>query len=109
MSEVFLANGGDFESVRHMYDADLVEINGAPDNVLVLLFDKDWKPVFTYEYAKYSIVADYDIDDTFSYLNVYVNNYSENLEDFITSGDYKSALLDNDYVYHQEVKQYNGK
>jgi hypothetical protein len=40
---------------------------------------------------------------------VYVNNYSENLENFITSGDYKSALLDNDYVYHQEVKQYNGK
>lgn len=109
MSEVFLANGGDFESVRHMYDADLVEIEGAPDNVLVLLFDKDWKPVFTYEYAKYSIVADYDIDDTFSYLNVYVNNYSENLENFITSGDYKSALLDTGYVYHQEVKQYNGK
>jgi hypothetical protein len=109
MSEIFLSDNGNFEDVKALYKDELINVSGASDSLLLLLFDKDWKPVYTYEEAKYSIVADFSKDETFSYLNVYVNDYNDSLEYFITSGDYKAALLDTDYIYHQEVKNYNGK
>lgn len=107
MSEVFLANDGDFAKVKELY-SDVLEDKG---ECIVILFDKDWTPITDSENttALYSVVADYANDGSFSYLNVYVNGYSESLEYFITSGDYKSALLDTDYIYHQEVKKYNGQ
>jgi hypothetical protein len=109
MSEVFLSGNGDFGNVINLYTENRIDISGVPDNMLVLLFNKDWEPVNSEDNAKYSIVADYSKDNSFSYLDVYVNGYSQHLEYFITSGDYKSALLDTDYIYHQEVKKYNGK
>lgn len=109
MSEVFLSDNGNFDSVKDLYSSQLVEVPGAPDNIILLLFDKSWIPVNDYEDAEYSIVADYSDDGTFSYLNVYVNGYSDALEYLMTSesDEYKSALLDTDYIYHQEVKNYN--
>jgi hypothetical protein len=109
MSEVFLSTNGDFDSVKDLYNGQLIDIADAPDNVLLLLFDKDWNPVSSFDTAKYSIVADYSNDGTFSYLNVYINDYIDTLEYLITSSesDYKSALLCTDYIYHQEVKKYN--
>jgi hypothetical protein len=108
MSEVFLSDNGNFEDVKYLYKEQAVYISGAPDNIILLLFDKDWNPVSTCDDAKYSIVADYTNDITFSYIDVYVNGYVGQLEYFITSGDYKSALLCTDCIYHQEVKNYNG-
>jgi hypothetical protein len=80
-----------------------------PDNVMLLLFDNNWEATEDFDTAKYSVVADYNSDDTFSYLNVYINDYNQNLITYLTNGDYQSALVDNDYIYHQEVKKYNGK
>jgi hypothetical protein len=109
MSEVFLSDNGNFESVKALYSGQLVDVPNAPDNLILLLFDKDWNSVASFEEAQYSIVADYSDDGTFSYLNVYVNDYSDILEYLATSAEaeYKSALLDADYIYHQEVKNYN--
>jgi hypothetical protein len=109
MSEVFLSDNGNFDNVINLYSEQLVDVAGAPDNLLLLLFDKNWVPVTEFDNAEYSIVVDYSNDGTFSYLNVYVNDYLGTLEYLITSpeSEYKSALLDTDYIYHQEVKNYN--
>jgi hypothetical protein len=109
MSEVFLSGNGNFDNVKDLYSGQLVEVSGAPDNLVLLLFDKNWVPVNSFDNADYSIVADYSYDGTFSYLNVYVNGCPDTLEYLITSSEaeYRSALLDTDYIYHQEVKNYN--
>jgi hypothetical protein len=109
MSEVFLSNGGNFEDVKAMYNGQLSTTTDMPDNVILLIFDNDWEYTDDFDTAKYSVVADYTKDDTFSYLNIYVNEYNQNLGTFLTSGDYKSSLIDEDSIYHQEVKKYNGK
>jgi hypothetical protein len=109
MSEVFLSDGGSFDDVKSMYNGQLITVSSMPDNVILLLFDNNWESTKDLDTAKYSVVADYTNDDTFSYLNVYVNEYNQNLITYLTSGDYKSSLVDNDYIYHQEVKKYNGK
>jgi hypothetical protein len=109
MSEVFLSDGGSFDDVEAMYNGQLATITGMPDNVMLLLFDNNWEATEDFDTAKYSVVADYNSDDTFSYLNVYINDYNQNLITYLTNGDYQSALVDNDYIYHQEVKKYNGK
>jgi Tfp pilus assembly protein PilV len=113
MSEVFLSDVGSldesFDDVKAMYNGQLITVSSMPDNVILLLFDNNWESTKDLDTAKYSVVADYTNDDTFSYLNVYVNEYNQNLITYLTSGDYKSSLVDNDYIYHQEVKKYNGK
>jgi hypothetical protein len=109
MSEVFLSDGGSFDDIKYMYNSQLITVSGIPDNVILLLFDNNWESTKDLDTAKYSVVADYTSDDTFSYLNVYINEYNQNLITYLTSGDYKSSLVDNDYIYHQEVKKYNGK
>jgi hypothetical protein len=109
MSEVFLSDGGSFDDVKAMYNGQLAVATGMPDNVILLLFDNNWEATEDFDTAKYSVVADYTSDDTFSYLNVYITDYNQNLITYLTNGDYQSALVDNDYIYHQEVKKYNGK
>jgi hypothetical protein len=84
MSEVFLSDNGNFDSVKDLYSNQLVEVPSTSDNIILLLFDKSWLPINDFEDAQYSIVADYSYDE-----------------------EYKSALLDTDYIYHQEVKNYN--
>jgi hypothetical protein len=108
MSEVFLAGNGDFEGVRELYKNQIVDVPNTSDNTITLLFDKDWVSTSSFEEAKYCVLADYSYDESFSYLDVYVNDYTDVIYEVITSGDYPSALLDTGYIYHQEVKDYNG-
>jgi hypothetical protein len=109
MSEVFLSDNGNFDEVKNLYSGQLMETPDESGDVLLLLFDDDWAPVYSYDEATYSIVADCNSDEDYSYLNVYVNNYTDHLDNMIASGLYKSELLEANYIYHQEVKIYNGK
>jgi hypothetical protein len=108
MSEVFLANNGDFNAVKDLYQNQLANIYNVSDDTIVLLFDNDWETVYSFNDADYCIVAYFNEDEAFSYLNVYVNDYSATVAASVINGDYKSALLDTGYIYHQEVKDYNG-
>jgi hypothetical protein len=108
MSEVFLAGDGDFSGVRDLYKNQVVDMPNVSNDTIILLFDKDWEGTSSFEEARYCIVADYSYDEKFSYLDVYVNEYSDVIYEVIASGDYPSALLDTGYIYHQEVKDYNG-
>lgn len=95
IAELFLGNDGSFEAVKSTYSD--IEYNSG-DDFLLLLFDKDWEPVTGEANAMYSVCAQSYVDDSFSYVDIYVCKYFTN--EFISS---------NEYIYFQSVKKYRGK
>lgn len=106
IAEVFLANNGDFESVRSLYAKELTEIPDLADHTILLLFDKEWSHTKDIDNARYSILADYEYDTNFAFINIYINEFTPDIKESILSDDYKSVLLDTGYIYHQDIKRY---
>ena len=106
MSEVFLANDGNFEAVKSLYADNLTDLPELSDHSILLLFDKNWNAASKESDAKYCVLADYSKDENFSYLNIYINKFDSRYRIYIAANDYKSALLDSGLIYHQEVKKY---
>lgn len=108
ISEVFLANNGDFDALKALYADELTDISSAADNAVLLLFDQDWHSTKNSDDAKYSVFTCYQNDGSFAYIDIYINQYIPQFTTHIVNGDYKSILEKEGIIYHQEVKKYVG-
>ena len=106
ISEVFLANNGDFDTVKALCADALTDLSSITDDAVLLLFDQNWCSTKSYDHARYSVLACYRNDDSFAYVDIYINHYLSDLTSYIANGDYKSILMDQGSIYHQEVKKY---
>lgn len=106
ISEVFLAGNGDFDTVKALYAEQLPDYPGMRDDVMLLFFDQDWTPVKNSNDAKYVIFANYENDEHFAYINIYINQYLPNIDALIANGNYHLLLTEKGSIYHQEVKKY---
>ena len=106
ISEVFLANNGDFDTVKSLYADALTDLSSITDDAVLLLFDQNWCSTKSYDHARYSVLACYRNEDSFAYVDIYINQYLSDLTSYIANGDYKSILMDQVSIYHQEVKKY---
>ena len=106
ISEVFLANNGDFDTVKSLYADALIDLSSITDDAVLLLFDQNWCSTKSYDHARYSVLACYRNEDSFAYVDIYINQYLSDLTSYIANSDYKSILMDQGSIYHQEVKKY---
>lgn len=106
ISEVFLANNGDFDTVKALYEDELTNLSSITDDAVLLLFDQNWCSTKSSDNATYSVLACYRNEDSFAYVDIYINQYLPNLTSYIANGDYKSVLTEQGAIYHQEVKKY---
>ena len=106
ISEVFLANNGDFDTVKALYADALTDLSSITDDAVLLLFDQNWCSTKSIDKARYSVLACYRKEDNFAYVDIYTNQYLSELTSYIANGDYKSILMDQGSIYHQEVKKY---
>ena len=109
ISEVFLANNGDFDSVKALCENELTDFTSINDNAVLMLFDQDWCSTQNTNDAKYSVFVCYERDDSFAYADIYINKYHPQLTAYISNGDYESILAEEGAIYHQEVKKYVGQ
>lgn len=106
ISEVFLANNGDFDTVKALYADALTDLSSITDDAVLLLFDQNWCSTKSSDNARYCVLACYRSEDSFVYVDIYINQYLFDLTSYIANGDYKSILMDQGSIYHQEVKKY---
>lgn len=109
ISEVFLANNGDFDAVKVLYADELTNLSSVTEDIVLLLFDQDWCSTKNSDDVRYSVLACYENDGSFAYADIYINKYLPDLITYIANGDYKSILVKEGVIYHQEVKKYVGQ
>lgn len=89
IAELFLGNNGDFNAVKQ---ACSDAIQSTESSCLLMLFDKDWCSTDDDSTASYAVYANGYRDNTFSYIDIYVYEYSK--------------LYTENYINKQTVKKY---
>lgn len=113
ISEIFLGNNGSFSVLKDEYKKLNTTINNSENQELILLlFNKEWTPVTDIASSKYIILAKHRIQKANSYnnyscLDIYINKYTQKVYDAIYNKNYDNLLNDSSYIHHLSLKKYS--